>query len=107
MGKRENLPKWAQEEIQDLERRVVDLQKERSVGPENSNTFLEGAGHIRSLDTPLGTDVRIRFEVGPREGFLCSVVDNRILQITDVGLGLRSISIEPVASNRINVRGVQ
>lgn len=60
---RTKLPKWAQSEIERLERNVEYWQKRATAGPEDSDTFARNVGN-EADDTPLGRERMIRFQMG-------------------------------------------
>jgi hypothetical protein len=62
-GKVENLPKWAQSYITQLERRVSLLEARAAVGTEASNTF---ANPFDDVPIPLGMNTSIRYSPLPR-----------------------------------------
>lgn len=99
MGKRENLPKWAQLEITRLEGAVEDWKVKATAGPENSNTFVRNFGHD---DTPLGDSPRVVFKMegtaGRRDEITVHLTDGRLRVSGD-----RAVQIMPSASNSIYV----
>ncbi len=62
VGAFERLPKWAQQEITRLNANVEYWKARATVGPENSDTFLDPYG---DPPTPLGKRPVVEFHLGP------------------------------------------
>lgn len=98
----DRLPKWAQQHITNLERRVARLESAASVGPEDSDTF---AAVTHELEKPLGAGTRIRFDLpGGRQGTLRDHIDARTEDDTLVIVGSDTFQVLPSSSNLVRVR---
>lgn len=93
---RTKLPKWAQHEIERLERDVAHYKAKLSAGPEDSNTFADPYGTPR----PLGRDTSIEFRVGefPRR-FRARLQGEEL--VVDGGDG---VLVQPWATNVVRLR---
>lgn len=95
------LPKWAQQEIDRLERNVEYWKARATAGPNNSNTFVRNSHH--DDDTPLGAGPIVRFFPGPGRGW-ADVVEVNIVgdQVRVCGGDL--LGIFPSSSNSFTVK---
>lgn len=98
----ERLPKWAQQEIERLQRSVEWWQQQASVGPEDSTVFAEPHS---DAPRPLGTDPVVRFQnpLDPQ-----SMLDVMRMKPGSAVLEIRSnqgaIEVSPQSGNVIRVR---
>ena len=100
------LPKWAQVELANLRRRNSELQRVITEGPENSNTFVNW---VSGPDKPLGTDVRVRFQVTPRtekrmDTWLEARLDHDYRGTYLYVSGSACFSVEPYSGNVVHIR---
>lgn len=98
----ERLPKWAQSEIKRLRMRVEEMEAERAVGPEDSDTFLWAGGIDASQDKPLGKRAKIDFR--PKGGMILHPQFSVYMAdgVLDVS-GTDYITVEPRAANSIQI----
>jgi hypothetical protein len=97
-GDRTKLPKWAQRELERLERDLEFAYQKLSAGPEDSNTF---ADPYASAPRPLGKDVTVEFRTGPERSERVLVrVEKGKLNIN----GGDSLRIQPISGNVIEVQ---
>jgi hypothetical protein len=97
-GDRTKLPKWAQRELERLERDLESAQQKLAAGPEDSNTF---ADPYAAAPRPLGRDVAVEFHTGSdRDERVIVRVDGDKVNI----YGGDSLRIFPMSSNVIEVQ---
>jgi hypothetical protein len=102
MASIDRLPKWAQEHINGLNRRINQLATELEVAvgeePPDCNTWVHGTTRNDYAEKPLGRSVRIRFRT--REGDMEAYVDlDGMLAVR----GDTDIVVVPSATNSVNV----
>lgn len=91
------LPKWAQQEIDRLQRNVEHWKAKATAGPDTSDTWIEHhAGR-----TPLGTNVHVVFTL-PGGHELMAYREGHELRVS--GDGHNAIAVVPQASNVVKVR---
>lgn len=96
--RRAKLPKWAQHELERLERDLAYAKKRLADGPEDSRVF---ADPYSDPPRPLGRDTSIDFKLGEGWGQRINV------RIEDDGIkimGGNRLSIIPKASNVVHIR---
>lgn len=99
--KRERLPKWAQDELDSLERSVKWWKALATLGPEDSDTFVWRYDPDGSGNKPLGRGETIAFQFGDRweQRFLVHL-DGETLDVT----GGNGMSVQPRSWNHVNLR---
>jgi hypothetical protein len=99
----DRLPKWAKSEIERLRRDNAHMIAERSIGPENSDTFLWVGGLNAAEDKPLGQRAKIDFRPlgAERTTVQFSVyMDGNVLDINATD----GISVMPLSSNHVRIQ---
>lgn len=99
---RAKLPKWAQAEMNDLERMVRDRDaalEQLSNQHEGTNTFLHG---YRQLPVQLPRDSRIFFQLG-NDG-VAARIRRDYLEIMGTGPGFSSLLAQPQSSNVLRIK---
>ena len=95
---RSKLPKWAQQEIDRLERDLVSAYEKLSIGPQDSNTF---ADIYSSAPRPLGKSPNIDFVFGEKwsQKFQARL-EGDTLRVS----GGNSIAVFPQSSNVVSIK---
>lgn len=100
-GKIEALPKWAQDEIARLERKVEHWHKKATAGPEDSDVFVVNFG---AEDQPLGLARLLRFEVDNGSFYVEPGSDHlRVSLRPHPTRPSNYISVRPVLSNVVEI----
>ncbi len=99
---RGTLPKWAQKELTRLEAGVEYWKAKATVGPEESNTFLDP---YAEKPTPLGKDAHVAFVLGDRKSVQCYIqrdarTGRPYLYVYGSGIYL---AVEPSSANTLRV----
>lgn len=101
---RARLPKWAQQEIDRLERDLDDARAKLSAGPEDSDTFADP--YSEQARRPLGQGPTIMFKLGERNEIRCRVEhDHRGRAYLDVNASSGRLAILPRAGNSCEMYG--
>jgi len=96
-GKLENLPKWARQEIDRLERDLAYNKAKLAEGPEDSDTF---ADEYSDAPRPLGRGPTITFKWGGKWG---EKIEARLDGETLIVRGGTQIDVHPVAGNVVEI----
>lgn len=102
----DKLPKWVREEIVRLRSNVVYLERKLSIGPADSNAFLDP---YSETPRPLGTNRMIKFHTGANEldGFHVQFVDGE-LKIQGVAPGYDDyLAVFPISGNYVSIKHVK
>jgi hypothetical protein len=98
------LPKWAQQHIADLERKVADLERHvalLSEGPAESDTVVDGLGIYPDRELGQGVIIGFRLPTGTIE----AAVRGGYLEVRDKGLGmLGTLVAQPQSSNVLRIK---
>lgn len=100
-GDATKLPKWAQRDLERLQRDVQTWKQRACTGPEGSNTFIwMGMDELK----PLGDSPNIRFQTGSgwRDHIQVRLTDRNELLV----MGSDQILITPQAGNVITIQNV-
>jgi hypothetical protein len=98
---RSKLPKWAQQDLERLERDLAHAQNKLTAGPEDSNTF---ADPYADAPRPLGKGAIIEFSLGERSRIRTRIEhDHKGNAYVEVN-GDDLLTVEPRSGNAIRIR---
>jgi len=99
-----SLPKWAQQRIEDLDRKIAELERRvalLSEGPAESDTVIPGGGTYPDRELGLGVRIGFRLPTGTIEAHV-----NRegYLEVRATGLDTGALVAQPQSSNVLRVK---